>query len=170
MSNLYAFVGGNPISLADPFGLTAEDVNVINQYIQQHFPDIQRSGGYEYGSPSVGADVSTSNCSGVTTLPAAVRCKILSFDEFASLFDAMLHESMHSTDNVLQRTWDAFWQPSLTSNHQGIYNRVSYETTIGYRFRPPGPMWGTPTNFVPNIASLYNSTRERANKAPCDCQ
>jgi hypothetical protein len=154
----------------DPLGLTAEDVNVINQYIQQNFPDIQRSGGYEFGTPNAGANASTSNWSGVTTLPAALRCKVLSFDQFASLFETMLHESMHSTDSALQRMWDSLWAPSLTSNHQAIYNRVEYETVAGHIFTPPGPMWGTPTSFVPNIRALYNSTRDQANKATCGCQ
>lgn len=168
--NTYAYTGGSPIGRFDPLGLTAEDVNIINKYIEQNFPDVQRSGGYEYGTPSSGASASTGNVSGVTTLPSAIRCKVLSLDEFEALFATMLHESMHSTDSMLQRMWDSYWEPSLTSNHQGIYNRVEYETQIGHKFTPPGPMWGTPTNFVPNIDALYNSTRDRANKVPCDCQ
>jgi hypothetical protein len=106
----------------------------------------------------------------VTTLPAAIRCKVLSFDEFASLSALILHESMHSTDSMLQRIWDSLWQPLMTSNHEAIFNREEYETMIGHRFRPPGPMWGTPTKFVPNVRALYDSTRDRANKDTCGCK
>jgi RHS repeat-associated protein len=140
--NTYAYVNGNPISNFDPLGLTAADVNVINQYITQNFPDISRRGAYEYGDPNSGANASTAAWSGITTLPGWIRCKKLSLDEFERLFDTMLHESMHSTDNVLQVAWDAFWGNSnLTANHQAIFNRVSYETLLGHRARPSGPMW-----------------------------
>lgn len=168
--NPYVYAASSPINNFDRLGLTAEDVNVINEYISQHFPDINRRGSYDYGAPSPGADASTSPWNGVTTLPSEFRCKKLSLNDFEQLFDTMLHESMHSTDSALQAAWDAFWQPGLTANHQSIYNRVSYETALGHRARLPGPMWGSPTDFIPEVVGLYNTSRERANKVPCGCQ
>jgi hypothetical protein len=131
-------------------------MNVINQYIQQNFPDINRRGGYEYGDPNPGANASTAAWSGVTTLPGWIRCKKLSLDEFERLFDTMPHESMHSTDNPLQVAWDLFWGNGayISANHQGILNRISYETLLGHRARPSGPMWNmwrTPRNAVPDV-------------------
>ena len=168
--NTYAYVRGNPVRRFDSFGLTEQDVNIIQQYIDQHFPDIQRSGGYEYGEMNGDAAGSTSVSSGITTLPKDVRCKVLSEDEFAKLFDTMLHESMHSTDSSWQRAWDSIWgNNNLTANHQSIYNRTTYELVTGHKFSV-GPMWGKPTSFIPDVQMLYSSSRAQGNEVPCGCK
>jgi hypothetical protein len=169
-ATVYAYVGGNPLSHIDPLGLTEQDVNIIQQYINQHFPDIHRSGGYQYGDLGEDTSGSTAVSSGITTLPKDVRCKTLSADEFANLFDTMLHESMHSTDSSWQRAWDSLWgNNNLTANHQSIYTRTTYELVTGHRFSV-GPMWGTPTSFIPNVPALYSSSRAQGNQVPCDCK
>jgi len=112
---------------------------------------------------------STNTLTGTTTLPKDVRCKKLSEDEFNQLFDTILHESMHSTDPWWQRTWDAYWgNDNLTANHQSIYNRTTYELVTGHKFSV-GPMWGTPTNFIPDVAALYAGSRDKGNQVPCGC-
>jgi hypothetical protein len=101
--------------------LTEQDVNIIQQYINQNFRDIQRSVGYLFGDLGPDASGSTGTLTGITILPRDIRCKQLSHDEFNQLFDTMLHESVHSTDPRWQRAWDALWgNNNLTANHQSI--------------------------------------------------
>lgn len=164
------YVDGNPLSLADPNGLTAADVRIIDNYVSNNMGDIHRRNGYEFGP--VGADRrgETDPFSGTTTLPPWIKCKILTESEFFDLFQTVLHESMHSTDPWYRVMADAWRQPANTDNHEGINNRVVYETLNGHRFAPPGPMWGKPSSFIPRIGDLYRQTRQEGNQTTCECK
>ena len=170
--NTYTYVAGNAVALIDLSGLAQQDVEAIDRYITNHFPDITRADGYVYGDPGKENDART-NSSGVTTLPKTMKCKKLSFDEFYDLFKTMLHESMHSTDvlaDPLNRTLDAAGDffGITTAHHRSIYSRENYET-IGMHNAVPGQaLWGKPTKFRPNIRDLYNESRNSEN-VPCDC-
>jgi len=170
--NAFTYAMGNPLSNIDPLGLTAEDVRAIDEYIGWVFPDIDRRGGYEFGAPNEGASGSTDPSTGITTLPAAIKCKKLSLDEFRALFDTMLHESMHSTDTPQMAAWDSLWGNGahISYNHRAIQNRVSYETASGHRWRPNGPMWGHPGKNAPDVDWLYNISRDPGDNVPCGCQ
>jgi hypothetical protein len=145
-------------------------VVILNQYITQHYPDIDRRGDYEFGTLSnPRAMASTVALTGVTILPSYLRCKKLNEDEFKHLFESMLHESMHSTDPWWTALWDALWGDTHpTANRNAIDSRVSYETHMGRKFIP-GPMWGTPTSFIPDLATLYKNSRVREGDLPRDC-
>jgi len=111
---------------------------------------------------------STVALTGVTILPSYLRCKKLNEEEFKDLFESMLHESMHSTDPWWTALWDAWWgDDNPTANHSSIYNRVNYETHIAHKFIP-GPMWGTPTSFIPDLTTLYKNSRVTGNRVRCD--
>ncbi|MFC4313026.1 RHS repeat-associated core domain-containing protein [Steroidobacter flavus] len=169
--NTYGYVSQNPVSRFDPWGLTEEDVNIISDYIDLHFPDIDRRGGYSFDDPNPGARASTDKWTGVTSLSKDLRCKILDFHQFNDLVQTMFHESMHSTDSwwqgVKDGAWDAFGL--LSANHSSIYNRVQYEFVARHRY-PTGPTWGTPSDHVPDIELLYWDSRHAGNRVPCDCK
>jgi hypothetical protein len=145
-------------------------VVILNQYITQHYPDIDRRGDYKFGTLSnPRAVASTAALTGVTILPSYLRCKTLNEAEFKELFESMLHQSMHSTDPWWTVLWDALWgDDHPTANQNSINNRVNYETHMGHKFIP-GPMWGTPTSFIPDLTTLYKNSRERGNEVPRDC-
>jgi hypothetical protein len=145
-------------------------VVILNQYITQHYPDIDRRGDYRFGTLSNPRTMaSTVALTGVTILPAHLRCKKLNEDEFKLLFESMLHESMHSTDPWWTALWDALWGDTHpTANHNAIDSRVSYETHMGHKFTP-GPMWGTPTSFIPDLTTVYKNSRVREGDLPRDC-
>jgi hypothetical protein len=144
-------------------------VAILNQYITQHYPDIDRRGDYKFGTLSnPRAAASTVALTGVTILPSYLRCKKLNEAEFKDLFGSMLHESMHSTDPWWTVLWDALWgDDHPTANQNSINNRVNYETHIGHKFIP-GPMWGTPTSFIPDLTTLYKNSRVTGKQVPCD--
>jgi hypothetical protein len=144
-------------------------VAILNQYITQHYPDIDRRGDYKFGTLSnPRAIASTVAFTGVTILPSHTRCKKLNEAGFKDLFESMLHESMHSTDPWWTVLWDAWWgDDHPTANQNAINNRVNYETHIGHKFIP-GPMWGTPTSFIPDLTTLYKNSRVTGNQVPCD--
>lgn len=145
-------------------------VAILNQYIAQHYPDIDRRGGYKFGTLSrPDAVASTVALSGVTILPSYLRCKKLSEGEFKDLFESMLHESMHSTDPWWTALWDAWWgDKHPTANHISIYNRVNYEAHTGHRV-VPGPMWGTPRSFIPDLPTLYKNSRVTEYEVSREC-
>ena len=170
--NTYAYVGNMPTTYVDPFGLTAEDARIILEYIQENYAEIQPRGELRFDELGEGTSASTDPRTGDIYLPREIECDILSQDEFESLFFAIFHESMHSTDSWGRAAWDAFNQNALgrtTKNHLAIHNRGFYER---YGGEVPNLVWGTPrprSEFRPDPADLFNRTRERGNQVSCEC-
>ena len=167
--NTYAYARGNPISLIDPYGLAASDVQNILQNIVQNFPEIQTTGGWQFGDPGAENNANTNPWSGQITVDNKYSKQCLTSDDFWNLYFSLLHEAMHSTDWPDQRMWDNTYQywsgGGSTDNHQSIVNRVQWEeygilppsqTALvwGYRLgeRRPPPIWR-------KVNPLYNSTR-----------
>ncbi len=170
--NTYSYVGNMPTMYVDPSGMTAEDANIIMEYILENYADIRPRGGIKYGEQNEGTLASTDPRTGDIYLPADTECRELSQDEFESLFFSVLHESMHSTDSWGTAAWDAFNQNRLgrtTGNHQAIHNREFYEQYGGSIM---DPIWGLPkpkSEFRADPVDLFNQSRERGNQVSCDC-
>ena len=166
MFNRYAYANDNPYRYVDPDGRDARDVQIILSDIQSNFPGMRspHSVIYEDLPEDVGGQATLDRKSSLV-LPTSAKTAVLSRDEFVTLYDTVLHESMHVTDPLWQRIWDGFWGNLgvQTKNHDGIGERTSYEM-IQPATDPPENVWDRdgevrePKGVDPS--DLFEETRE----------
>lgn len=157
--NTFGYVRGSPLALADPLGLTPSDVNGVMRDVQRGNPDVRPSG------PGIGYSPQRSPNGGHTDWKGKIfidpnwsRISCFTPSEYRDLYLLLLHEGMHSTDNVFKRPF---------TDHQSIYNREAY--AAGEFRDPPQPTWGNPGQGPINFDRLYQDYRKRT-PACCDTQ
>jgi hypothetical protein len=81
---------------------------------------------WEFYDLDDGVEAGTSPWLGVVQIAQSNK-DCLSYSQFTDLLDNLLHEGMHSTDSIWQRSVDFRAQPMHTPNHDSIVRRVQWE-------------------------------------------
>ncbi|HKE95982.1 MAG TPA: RHS repeat-associated core domain-containing protein, partial [Povalibacter sp.] len=177
-TNTFSYAAQRPTMAVDPYGLSEADVNAILNHLRSNFPEINPRGGWDFNEPEHGHFSDTSPFSGQMHFGKKYAVECLTLKEFTELYSNVLHESMHSTDNMLVRLNDSIHgDSSSTVNHSAIQNREDFEMDRLPRYGPnliyQWPMWNIP--YDPNfnrkpidgqIQELYQNTRPET----CGCK
>lgn len=156
--NTYAYVLGNPIIFFDPYGLTQAQVDATVKDILDRFPRVSPRGDIMYQDGYNMGDAGTDWMSADIYISPYYRDHDLTCEEMHNLFKDLIHEMMHSTDNILDRYRDSHEKDGqMTPNHQSIYDRADYEAGDRVPFQGTsrdnlfsrGPLWGLGPNPVP---------------------
>lgn len=193
--NTYAYVEGNPVRYIDPNGLTKNDVDLIMGDIKGRYSEIDPRGDVIYNDKYNNLeDAGTNWITADISLWEGVRCKRLSEDEFISLYRTLLHESMHSTDPIWYRYYDAKYDKN--THHQTIYQRTFWETgqRVGFNasknkttgeniLESKYDLWGkpegtylldddarNPNNILEDIKNLYRESQNLPLPPECECE
>ena len=124
--HIYRYGSNNPNSFLDPNGLREQDVAALINLIEREIPGIDVGDNWDFGNPGRGNDAATTVFRGKMIFREKYS-KDLCFEDFQQLFDDVLHESMHASDSFYTRLNDVL-TPGHTKNHDGINNRVAWES------------------------------------------
>jgi len=147
----FGYGRATPLALVDRSGLTPSDVNGVMWDVQRTNPDIRPSGPGVGYSPQRSPDEGHTDWKGKIFIdPSWSRIPCFTSDQYRSLYFLLMHEGMHSSDNVFKRPF---------TNHQSLYNREAYGAG-GFR-DPPQPIWGNPGKGPVDLGRLYRDYQKR---------
>jgi len=166
--NRFGYVGGNPLLLVDPAGLSAADITIMLDLLKKEFPDFRPRGAWRFGTPSQGNIAETAPLSGLMTFPKVWETPgCLSSDEFYSRIGFVFHEGMHSSEPRYKRILDSFSDHPVSdpiwSRHRWEFGSLPSKA----RIRTPN-MWGNPRPEPVDADDLY---KRYLNMSPdCNCR
>jgi RHS repeat-associated protein len=111
--NTYAYVGGNPVSYTDSFGLTRAQVDCMLGKARENNPDLNVPSTIDISSNFDGMDTAVTN-------PATLNVTLSNFyngqldrDGMYSLYKTIVHESIHRTKGRLDMIRRPFNHPDI---------------------------------------------------------
>lgn len=91
-SNIYTYVGNNPLRFVDPFGLTQNDIDVARAIAKETQPDLRFPD--NYATENLG-EIAAKTLPQVETVLNSKYLLPLSNKEAADLLDTIIHEAVH---------------------------------------------------------------------------
>jgi len=128
-NNTYAYVGGNPVNWADPYGLCKGDVENVIKWIDENI-DIEQSKNWKFGDASGGGEYPGAlgyyNRPTDTTVVDNFFKSKLTIGDMQKLVNLMVHEALHKK-HYIKDPWDAYWDDNWQYNHQKPYNKETLD-------------------------------------------
>jgi len=125
--NPYAYVGGNPVSFVDPFGLTQQDIDNMVNFARQTQPDliIPTPSVDDLPSPpgySVKGQTDRWPWSGVVI--DSQYLQKLTPEQVFDLYDTIVHESLHYNDPWYKRGLPEYQNRVHRNNNEAVRKRT----------------------------------------------
>jgi uncharacterized protein RhaS with RHS repeats len=98
--NTYGYVGGNPVSFVDPYGLTQEDVDCLFSLAKEREKDLEFPENLKVKDFSGDTAGRTNYLTGSITIDSRYL-EVLTPAQRVDLYDTIAHEGLHVTNGAL---------------------------------------------------------------------
>ncbi|KPJ88073.1 MAG: hypothetical protein AMJ53_17300, partial [Gammaproteobacteria bacterium SG8_11] len=129
--NTYTYVGNNPMSWIDPYGLCKEDVENVRNWIAENI-GIEQSKNWKFGDasgggeyPGAGAYYDWGLFSDTTIVDRQFEPE-LDAGDMQKLVNILVHEALHKK-HFIRDQWESTWDRNWQVNQKKPYNKETHD-------------------------------------------